>query len=166
MKRLACAALALLLITGVCGCAKKEKPPVTLDLEYFVRLGRIPECGCVLGVSAAEIEKVAEKATEKNGFICLEKDNALYCYRTGDESKTVKYMVSFKGAYGFSAGTSSGYITSELARGDMNAPLLPLEPDDVFYAEEGEYEGIKYTYGVNTTCFVFRQNKLWACAMY
>ena len=165
MKRVFCALLAALLLISLTGCGKKAKPPVTIDLEYFVRLGKIPECGLVLGASAAEFEREAQTFLKADRLF-LEKEGVLYCCDEGDETRTVKYIVSYNGAYGFPAGTEVSIITEELAKGDMRAPELPLEQKELFWADEGEYTGIKYTYGVNTACFVFSEGKLYACAMY
>lgn len=171
MKRIVCLMLAALMLICFAGCKDKkaEEKPVeeTVDLEYFVRQGKIPECDFTVGAKGEEIAgKQGAVINEGFRYICIAYNNTSYYYEKEAADDTVTCLVSFNGAYGFEMGTAVYEITSKLANGNMKAEPQKLTEDDTFFMPvQEDYDGIKYTYGDHTVCFVFRDGALCACSM-
>lgn len=173
MKKIVCLLMCLCLVFSFAACGKdgkkeekKEEKGETVDLEYYVRLGKIPECDYVIGAAVDDIiEQEGAYAEPGEERYQVTYNNVYYYYQ--HDVRTVEYIVSFNGAYGFSIGTTNSQLKAELAKGDMNAKEEPLSEEEPFFIPApGNFTGIKYTYGDHTTCFVFNNGVLCACTMY
>lgn len=187
MKKALCLVLCLLFVFTLCACGSKDKKGEdTVDIEYFVKNGKIPECEYALGVSANEITEKLDGASntaqsdeeanfdeplyttmEKGNRTGIITDTISYFYDTKDKNKTVNYIVSYSGACGFNQGDMKQSITDTLKKGDLNAKPETLSAEETFFFPvTGEFEGIKYSFGENTLCFIFDSDQLCACALY
>ena len=172
MKKILCLILALSTVLCFASCGKKEtekkEETEKIDLEYYVKMGKIPECDYVLGTEASEIAS-NEDAEQSEGFryICTAYNNVNYYYEKESESEKITYIVSYNGAFGFTIGATNTQITTTLAKSDLNAKEEPLEEDETFFIPvNGSFTGIKYTYGEYTLCFVFNGGILCAATIY
>lgn len=181
MKKITALLLCLAVALLFCGCSKSDKKENgdTVDLEYYVKLGRMPECEFSLGTGADEVLKKYEEtmktedgeelySTYKQGNrTCISTEDLLFFYDTADKEKKINYIVSYGGAYGFEPNCILEQITNELKKGDLNAPETELsEEETFFFPVSGGFTGLKYSFGENTACFVIDNNMLCACALY
>ena len=71
MKRIIALALSIVFIFCLCGCKSgKSKGSNGVDIEYYAKLGQIPENDVVLGTTNEELIEVLDKRgseAEKNG---------------------------------------------------------------------------------------------------
>lgn len=190
MKRLVCLMLCGMLMLLFAGCGKKEadkKYTTDTDVEYYVRQGRIPECGQYsLGDSAEKIKSELDKqmnaedgseeehshdedeffyfVEEKTEFCGLRTGSAEYCYKPTEDE--ISAIVSFGDALGFKAGDISIEIEEAMtdkygaARHSSSAEGLPFLPSD------SGTEYITYTFAGRTVTFAFYENALCATAVY
>ncbi len=120
MKKLIAIALSLIFVMGLCGCKGDKKQESLVDLEYYAKLGQMPETKFVLGNSADEvIEFMDEESnkTEANGehtvneVIELEENVIVsdgsfeYYYKKDDKDKKIGCISSLGDAFTFERGT-------------------------------------------------------------
>lgn len=174
MKKILALTLCFVLVLSFAACGKKneEKKEDKIDLDYYIRLGKMPECEFTLGVKGSDIikDKSEEEYMMQEGFahVLIAIDNVNYYYDKGDETETVNLIASFNGAFGFKQGEQKSVIIDKLAKSDLNAKEEPLSEDETyFFPVSGNFTGVKYTYGDNTACFVFNAaGTLAACSLY
>lgn len=173
MKKLICFSLALILVFSFCGCGgKKGKSEDVIDLEYYINLGQMPEAKFSLGAKADDVLASAPKteegiASEMGERTAIDIDNIRYYYTTAKKDKGIDYIVSFNGGYGFSQGDVKSEIQKTLSKADLNAKSEPLNEKELFFFPvSGDFDGIKYSFGENTACFVFDNDQLCAVALY
>ena len=178
MKRIVCLLLVFVLAFSFTACSKKKdkKQENSVDIEYFAKLGQIPECEYSLGDDVekvkSELSAAAEKDEgkmydfqegEKTAFIFDGKHNYYYVKERAD--KGLAYIATYDKAYGFEIGEIS--ITVKNALGDIKYTEEPLSQDNAFFvfgAQNGSV--IKCEFGNKTVMFVFDDNALCATAVY
>ena len=182
MKKIICLLLAVCTALMFAACGKpsaKDDNSDTVDLEYYIKLGKMPESKYDLGASFEDIKAAADEEAEEPLTLSapdrtgINYQNFNYYYDDIDSEKKISYIVSFAGAYGYTQGTLSEKIKSDLSKRDLNAKEEALTEDETFFIPiKGEFTGIKYTFsdssmdGVNTVCFVFENGALCAAALY
>ncbi len=187
MKKLLCLALSLLLLGILGGCKNKEKKPSapTVDLEYYAKIGTIPECPYSLGTNVNTLKKELEanytaaqensesdseemmvyRVTEGKRTVRIDNGKFLYYYEIANESAGISYLVNLDEAYGFPLGTVSLQIKEALAY--YNAEELEMTAEDVFFLFGIENaSGLRYTFQDVCILFVFQDNMLCATAIY
>ncbi len=187
MKKIVCLMLSIALCVSFAGCGKKEdkKPQykAEVDVEYYAKIGQIPECAdYTLGSSIEDmlnafeaLEAENEEGHSENTFFYNEsvKDDYTsittsdfeYLYKNGAEDKGVSCILSFSESYGFENGTVSieikealsGYKAKEQKIGEEGLSFMPYITD---------CEAFTYTFGVNKVTFIFVENALSVTALY
>ena len=183
MKKLAALILSLLMLFSFAACKKeeekqKEKPAHSIDVEYYAKIGQIPEHKYHIGSSAEDMkeafkkegEELAESSEdehihdvysfiEEDDYCILVYESANYYYK--DDGK-ISAVISLDSSYDFKIGYLPKQITdvlgeSELKKGDKETIFFLPMPDN--------YKYLEYTFGENTLLFVFEQNALCATAL-
>jgi len=186
MKRLLAITLILCLALTFVGCGKDKdkkdtKPAHSIDVEYYAKLGQIPECKYTLGADAKEMQKEFEaedKAHEENAdgihshsvfslmemddFSFLSYENASYYFKNDD--KEVYSIVSFDNSYGFEIGDMDVEIKDALSKYEVKEKQG--DKDSIFFLPAAEsYTYLEYVFGEKTVRFVFQNNALCAVAL-
>ena len=188
MKKIISLILCLLLIFVFVGCGNKDKKSESdVDLEYYAKLGIIPEVEFTLG---EDIEKVTDKLSaplededehssddshdqeeyrfeivEGQNNVLLDNGTVGYYYNKANKNKGVSYIVNYDTSFGFEKGTVSVEIKDALK--DYEFEEADVSEDNAFFA----------TYISNGTVletkiddvvimFVFQENELYATVMY
>lgn len=178
MKRLVCLLLALVFVFSFTACGKKgeEKDENIVDIEYYAKLGQIPECEYSLGAEVekvkSELEAAAEESEDKMYQLEEGEESTLiydgthnYYYENDKQDKGISYIASYDKAYGFEIGEVS--VTIKKALGDIEFTEEPLSKDNAFFifgAQNGSV--IKCEFENRTVMFVFDDNALCATAVY
>lgn len=182
MKKIFCLILSLTMIISfaACGKDKENEKTATVDIEYYAKLGAIPECKYKLGESAETIkaalsseeasavsagEEYAYNVTEGEKSVRIDNGDFSYFYEKDKEADGISYIAAFNKAYGFDTGTSvldvkdalTGFDYTEEAADDSNAFFLM-----------GTYNSsvIKYTFDSTVIMFVFEDSELFAATIY
>lgn len=181
MKKIFCFLLSLTMIISLAACGKKEKEPTAaVDIEYFAKLGEIPECNYKLGESVDTIqsalsseeqsavsagEEYVYNVSEGEKSVRIDNGSFSYFYEKDKKEGGISYIAAFEKAYGFETGVSllevkealTGFsYTEEAADKDNTFFLMGMENGTV----------MKYTFESTVIMFVFEDNELFAAAIY
>lgn len=181
MKKITALFLSFLIILTFSACGKqekKEKNTHTVDVEYYAKIGQIPEHKYHLGSSAEDMREDFKAQEQENSedsndghahevYTLIEDDNydilvyenANYYYK--DDGK-ISAVVSLDNSYDFKIGDLAKQITdvlgeSEIKDGDEDAIFFLPMPENYTYLE--------YKFADNNLIFVFEQNALCATAL-
>ena len=183
MKKITALLLCFILFFAFTGCKDKAKndntPAHSIDVEYYAKLGQIPEHKYALGADAVEMQAAFEDEDEKNAeehedehfhsvFSLMEMDdysflsygNANYYFK-GDSNKSVYCIVSFDTAYDFKIGDVTIEVKKALSK--FEAEEKQGDSEKLFFlpnAEDCTY--LEYTFGDNTVIFAFQDSSLCA----
>lgn len=180
MKRIIGLFLCLIFIctvfVGCNGNNDKDKITSDIDVEYYAKLGKMPECQFSLG---ADVDEVDEKLKEiyndsdeayydvikgKNSVL-IDGGTFMYYYEKEKKDKGVSLIVNNDTAYGFEGGTFNIEITEALS--DYEYEEITDIENELFFLKSFEgVSGIKYTFGDNIVIFAFSDNALTATAIY
>lgn len=184
MKQIICFLLCFLFVFSLCACSKGDSDVEhDVDIEYYAKLGKIPECEFALG---ADIDALKEKMEERLSvvesgdhshgefaytFIEGEQtalvDCGVYRYYYYKDSKAggVSFIASFEDAYGFKMGDSITEIRKILKEFDYKESTLN---DDNSFFLNGSAEGVCLSaeFDKYTVSFIFVDNALTATAIY
>ncbi len=193
MKKFLCSVLCIVLCFCFAACGKKaDKGGNTVDLQYYAKLGQMPEAKYSLGENPdtiiADFNKVLEQEEaehqddpnhshgheeqefffevvegEKN--ILLDNGNICYYYNKTNKDKGISYIVNYDTAFGFPIGT----IVLELKKAlpDIEFTEEELTEENAFFASyvlNGTV--LKAELEGSTIIFVFQENELFATAIY
>ena len=180
MKKIISLVFCLLFITLVFSGCKGDKDSGKIksdvDVEYYAKLGKMPECEFSLGT---DVDKVDEKLkeiyndSEEAYYDVIEGKNTvlidggpfMYYYEKEKKNKGVSLIVNNDKAYGFEGGTFDFEITEALSDYDYEE-ITDIE-DELFFLKSFEgVSGIKYTFGDNIVIFAFSDSALTATAIY
>lgn len=180
MKRIIGLFLCLIFIfTVFAGCnGNKDNDKITsdVDVEYYAKLGKMPECQFSLGADVDEVdEKLKEiyNDSDEAYYYVIKGENSvlidggtfMYYYEKEKKDKGVSLIVNNDTAYGFEGGTFNIEITEALA--DYEYEEITDIEDELFFLKSFEgVSGIKYTFGDNIVIFAFSDNALTATAIY
>ena len=180
MKKLFCGLLALCVIFAFAGCgkAKTSSGDEEMDFEYFLKLGKIPECSYALGADVSIVKAGLSTASAKNPdsvFEMTEGERSVrlmtneftYYYEKAKEAKGLSYIIGFGTSFGLSVGTISIEVEEKLATTKLKK--VSATADDAFFMPTADdYSVLKYTQadGDNVILFVFVENGLCAVAVY
>ncbi len=190
MKKLFCLSLCLILCLSLSACGKKEnnKNSNAADLEYYARIGKMPEAEYMLGTDVDKIKDELSKRLEEenkkhqddpnhthdhdeNEFffevfegeknVLLDNGHISYYYTKAKKDKGISYIVNYDTAYGFPLGTVVSEIKS--AYPDFEFEEFPLDSSSTFFADYIMDGTVLYTpFEGNVISFVFQNNELFA----
>lgn len=183
MKRLLALLLCLFIMLTFAACGKEKtknnNETHSVDVEYYAKIGQIPEHKYHLGSDAKEMKEDFDAEDQKNAdesedghthsvyslmedddYTILAYENANYYYK--DDGK-ISAIVSLDSSYDFQIGDFASQIKkvvgeAEEKDGNKEAIFFLPAPDSYTYLE--------YTFGENTLVFVFESNSLCATALY
>lgn len=185
MKRIASILLCLLMVFTFAACSKNagSVSDHDIDIEYYAKLGKIPECEFALGSEIEELKRemqehlsVVESGDHNHGefaytFIEGEKTalidcgNYRYYYYKNAKDGGVSFIASFDDAYGFKMGDTISLVKDALS--DFDYKEEALNEENSFFLN-GTPEGVclKAEFGESTVSFIFVENSLTATAIY
>ncbi len=178
MKRIICLILVFALAFSLCACGPKEKKDDnnSIDIEYYAKLGQIPECEFTLGskvqtvkdtlsAKAEENEEMLFDVTEGEETVLITNGMQNYYYEKDNEQEGISYIVTYEKAFGFDIGEVSVTIKEALKNFDFEEE--ELSDDNAFFifgAQNGSV--IECEFKDNTVMFVFEDNLLCATAIF
>ena len=180
MKRLVCILLCLVFAFSFTACGNDEKKEKKdgIDIEYYAKLGQMPELNYPLGTDVEkvknELSATAESeegehsvysVTEGENNVLIDNGEVCYYYKKAAPEKGIGYIVNYDKAYGFEIGTISLEVKEALK--DYNPIEEQLTEENAFFmfgVEDGTI--IKCEIENNTVLFVFDENALCATALY
>ena len=178
MKRIVCFLLVFVLAFSftACGKDKDNKKENAVDIEYYAKLGKIPECDVAIGKDIEELkdELSKEAADDHEAFYDIQEGDKTvlihdgkhnFYYVKGKEKDGISYIVSYEDAFGFEIGEIS--VTVKEALGEIEFAEEKLSQDNAFFvfgAQNGSV--IKCEIEKYTVMFVFDDNALCATAIY
>ncbi|MBR6533246.1 MAG: hypothetical protein IKT44_02325 [Clostridia bacterium] len=193
MKKVISILLVIGLMFSFCACSKDgDKNKNKVDLEYYAKLGQMPEAKYTLGEDPDTVidglNKLKEQAEseheedpnhnhdhdeqeflfeivqgEKN--VLLDNGNICYYFNKANEDKGISYIVNYDSAFGFPLGTVILEVKNAL--GDTKLTEEPLTEENAFFASyvlDGTI--LKAEFENATIVFVFQENELFATAIY
>lgn len=181
MKRLLALLLTSILVLTFTACKndKNTSSGDAVDLEYFSKLGQIPECEYNLGESvrkikdelSAKLESQDENSdfyyevTEGENNTVIDNSTFMYYYQNEKEEDGISFIVSFSEAYGFAVGDIIIEVEEAIKNTDYKKTELTAENTFFMYgASEGT--AIICEFEKNNIMFVFVDNALCATAIY
>ena len=179
MKKILALTMCFILVFSFVGCKDKkdkEENKNTIDIEYFLKLGKIPECDYSLGEKPEKIKEeisASSSDTHEHYFnevegeksVLLEDGSYGYYYLKDKKDKGISFIFSNNKAFGFEIGTL--ILEVKEALGDIKYTEEPISKDNAFFLL-GDYEGSVIEYSVDgySVMFVFVDNSLISTAIY
>lgn len=186
MKRFLSFLLIFTMIFIFTACNNNNSSSPVVDLEYYAKLGKIPEVDYTLGEDINKIKSDFEKIenqeqpedskddhvhefyysiTETEVGTCIDDGRTQYYFSDGQEEKGVAFMVTYDTAFGFNNGTVSVDVTDAL-KGLEYTELSSYDDLDFFIGWLSNVSAIKYTFKNRVVLFIFEDNGLCATAIY
>lgn len=149
----------------------------TVDVEYYAKLGKIPESEYSLHNDIDEIDTALTlKAEENEEFVyskisgdksaVMETGDKSYYYLVDDKESGVLYIVSSNGGYGFESGTVSIEIKEALSEYEYTEEKVDFDAPYSFNLNPNDCNILKYNFGRNTVIFAFSENALASVSIY
>lgn len=181
MKKLLCMALGfcILFVFTSCGAAKTASEGDKVDVEYYAKLGKIPESEYSLGAgidemqaklsaafeSAGEDADVVYEVSEGERTVGINTGATQYYYMKDKKTAGVGFMVNYEKAYGFEPGTVIIEVRDALEK--FKADEHEASGNELFFLPVTENNTVlSYTFGKYKLMFVFQDNALCATAIY
>lgn len=181
MRKLICAVLSIFVILSLSACSKgnTSSNKDSVDIEYFSKLGKMPECDYSLGENvnkvkdelsadyenASSSEEKFYNVTEGEKSVLIDSGTFSYYYMKENENNGISYIVNYGKAFGFEPGTVSIEIKNALT--DFTLIEEDISEDSVFFLAGATGGSIlKYNGDDNVIIFVFQDNSLYATAIY
>ena len=178
MKKLLCFTLSMVFLFSFAACKKDDNSSQSgaVDVEYYAKLGSMPESKYSLGEDVEVVKNELEEVyntVEESVFNVVEGEETVqidsgsfqYYYYKDKVENGISYLVSFREAFGFETGTVSVEITDALK--DYKYTEEKFNEDNSFFVlgiNEGKV--IKYKFSENTVSFLFVNDALYATAIY
>ena len=183
MKKILSLILIFVLVFSFAACGKEEtkKDDNGLDIEYYAKLGKIPECEFKIGDSVAEIESHYNEMQEAENesadhahdlYEVIEGERTVmidcgtfgYYYVKEKQANGISYIVCYDGAYGFKNGTLITDVKNTLEGIELTEENATAE--NVFFMLGASGTVLKAQFEKYTLMFVFQDNALSATALY
>ena len=184
MKKVLALVISCLFLFCLTGCKDgqtKKNGSGGVDIEYYAKLGQIPECEITLGTKPEKVKETIENRENESGDdhehggyneiegtnnVLIEEGSYDYYYKKADPEKGVAYIVSYQDAYGFKIGDIIVEVEKQL--GDYEVEKLGANEKNAFFYF-GDYEKaqiLRIPFKNNTVMFLFEDNSLCATAIY
>lgn len=181
MKRILILLLCLVLCFSFAACGEKDnkKEKIGVDVEYFAKLGKIPELDFSLGDNGETvykaIEKSLENSTDHHDGYCnvyegddkttVDISGATFIY--DNKTKKIETIISFNKSYEFNLGTVSLEIQKALSSYGFDSDTRQLTPDELsLFAASNDSNALEYKFENNYVVFAFYENALFATMLY
>lgn len=177
MKKALVLFLSFVLIFSFCACrGEKKKAENSVDVEYYAKLGQMPESEFKIGDDVEQMKTELNKRFE-------EQEDAVYNFVEGSETALIdighlnyyyykdkvddgiSYIISYDKGFGFESGTVSLEVIDVLS--DFEYKREKINDQNAFFvlaANDGEV--LKYTFSKYTVTFIFIDNALYATTIY
>lgn len=194
MKKLLAALMCLVLLFSFAACGKKDKKNNdAVDLEYYAKVGQIPEIPYKLGTKCDKVEKeLSDKYEEylandpenspdhdhdhyaedtyfeivdEGDYFFINGGSCYYFYQKNEKNDGISCIVTFGDAFGFKMSTFIYEIKNAM-------PSVEFKEEDItegmlFFDENLSDGTVLYTeFNGVTVMFVFLEGELYATAMY
>ena len=182
MKRIIALALSIVFIFCLCGCKSgKSKGSNGVDIEYYAKLGQIPENDVVLGTTYEELIEVldkrgqeAEKNGEDYGYNEFEGDNNVlisegpydYYYKKADSKKEIGFIISYGTAFGFEKDEVILNVENTVKEFDYKKESANEQNAFFYLGDYSKAEVLKVNFEKTTVIFLFEESVLTATAIY
>ena len=178
MKKILVFLTVFCLIFAFASCGKENSAATGVDIEYYAKLGQIPECRVFLGDTDEDVKTklesdAAESDSQHSGYETIEGENNVlisdgtheYYYKKSDNDQKIGYMVSYDDAYGFKIGDVILTVKESLKNYEYSEEKIG---DDTFFfmGNPNEAEVLKLTFKKYVVLFLFQNNELCATAIY
>ncbi len=161
-----------------CGKDKKEENNGTVDIEYYAKLGQMPESNYYLGTDPEKIKTelsalsesedagdMVYNVTEGENNVLIDNGVLCYYYKKATPEKGIGCIVNYGKAYGFELGTVIVEIKEAIAGCDyVEEPMNESNSFFMFGVESGTV--LRCNIEENTVVFVFQDNALCATAIF
>lgn len=174
--------LTILFVFAACG-GSSNAIKHEVDIEYYAKLGKIPECEFALGANTEDIKSemeerlsVVESGDHSHGEVAytfiegnltalIDCGNYRYYYYKSQIGGGVSFIASFDNAYGFNMGDSISKIKEVISEFDYKE--TSLNEDNSFFLN-GTPDGvcIEAVFGEHTVNFIFIENELTATTIF
>lgn len=175
MKRVLMIVLSLALMITFVSCDKKNTSSDVegIDVEYYAKIGKVPECEYRIGSKAEDIlsKLKAENGEESSYYGEMESGDYKVITTSGFnyfyKKDAVCYIVDYDVAYGYDIGTISIEIKKDMsARGFETSERDLTEDEKSFIMGALNCTCFEYNFGKNTVLFVFQDNALCATVLH
>ena len=182
MKMIFCFILSLTMIFSLTACGKNKENEKTakIDIEYYAKLGEMPESPYKLGEDPETIkaalsseeesavsagEEYLYNVTEGEKSVRIDNGSFSYFYEKDKKDVGISYIAAFDKAYGFEIGTSILDVKDSLV--GLNYTEEAADSNNAFFLM-GTYNGtvLKYTFDNIVIIFIFQDSELFAAAIY
>ncbi len=190
MKKIISLLLCLCFIFAFVGCDEDKKSAESvIDLEYYAKIGQIPEVKYALGAdaddTAIELSGLMSETPEETpddqhnhdqqdffyeyvegeDNILLDNGTIGYYYNKDNKEKGISYIVCYDKAFGFELGTVSVEIKEQLP--EYKFKEEEVSDENAFFATYISNGTVLKTEIKNVVImFVFQENELFATAIY
>ncbi len=180
MKKLLVIFLSILFILTFTACNKRDASSgeLSVDVEYYAKIGSMPECKYPLGTDIKTIKKDLEEhfndktedhavynVVEGEETVLIDGGDFQYYYYKDNEENGISYIVNFEKAFGFDIGTVSVEIKDALKKFKYTEEELN-DDNSFFVLGGGSGKVVKYEFADNTVSFVLINDALYATAIY
>ena len=180
-------ALMLISLTACGGDESDKKAPIGTDVEYYVKIGKIPEIEYALGHDADEIKTKLEEShkdavegtddlyehdhtgenyigTYDNGKVTIIATTGInYYYESDKKAEGISRIVSLKGGYGFETGALIIEIKEAMeSYGHKSEERKITQSEAENNGLTADMTCLEYTFDKNKVMFVFSENALGA----
>ena len=188
IKRVISLFLCAVLCLCFAGCNKKtekeESKKAVIDLEYYAKLGQMPETEHALGSDTEALTEALENAAaaheseeerdhsaplcetiDYGDYTSIYTGNIEYCYLNDKQESGISCIISYTDAYKFASGT----IITEVKNGltAFECKEYDTTGDEVFFLPgNGPCTVLKYSFEKCDIAFIFVDNALTATAVY
>lgn len=182
MKRILALTLALVFVFCLTGCKdSKTNKKGSVDIEYYAKLGQIPENEIALGTKPEDVKAVLDKRAsesddshEHGGYNVIEGENNVlieegaydYYYKKAEPEKGVGYIISYGESFGFKTGEIIVEMEEALKSYDVKKEKATESNAFFFIGDYNNAQVLKIEFEKNTVLFLFENNTLCATAIY
>ena len=182
MKRILALTLALMFVFCLTGCKdSKTNKKNSVDIEYYAKLGQMPENEITLGTKPEDVKAVLDKRAnesddshEHGGYNVIEGENNVlieegaydYYYKKAEPEKGVGYIISYGESFGFKTGEIIVEMEEALKSYDVKKEKATESNAFFFIGDYNNAQILKIAFEKNTVLFLFENNVLCATAIY
>ena len=182
MKRILSLLLCLTLVLSFAACGKdksEKQEKIGIDVQYYAKLGKIPEFKYALGDNGESavkaFEKELENSTDHHDGYCnvyegdtkttVDVSGATFIY--DNKTKKIEKIICFNKSYEFALDTVTIEIKKAMASYGFEAETRSLTDQELslFFATS-DSTALEYEFDNNTVVFAFSENMLFATMIY